>query len=280
LRSIEQDAEQLAEATDFSFLVHQERKVLSIGYDAESQQIHNSSYDLFASEARLAAFLAIARGDLPLQSWFRLEREQAYAAGHFLPFSWTGTAFEYLMPGLWMRSYRGTLSAQTESACVQVQRAYGRSLGIPWGISESGSALINDSGDYSYHAYGLPSIALSPEATAGPVISPYSTFLALGSDRREALRNLIRMRAAGWVGAYGFYEAADYTASRRTPALVREWMAHHQGMSLLAIANLLNDHVVQRWFHANSIVQANELLLNEMPPTKSMLMARRKQLAL
>ena len=280
LRTIEQDAERLAEATDFSFLVHQERKVLSIGYDAEAQQIHNSSYDLFASEARLAAFLAVARGDLPLQSWFRLEREQAYAAGQFLPFSWTGTAFEYLMPGLWMRSYRGTLAAQTESGCVQVQRAFGRDLGIPWGISESGYALINDSGDYSYHAFGLPLIALSPEAKAGPVISPYSTFLALGSDRREALRNLIRMQAAGWVGAYGFYEAADYIASRRTPALVREWMAHHQGMSLLAIANLLNDHVVQRWFHANSIVQANELLLNEVPPSKSILMAKRKQMAL
>ncbi len=280
LRKIEHDAEHLAEATDFSFLVHQERMVLSIGYDAGAQQIHSSTYDLFASEARLAAFLSIARGDLPQQSWFRLEREQAYAAGQFLPYSWTGTAFEYLMPGLWMRSYRGTLAAQTESACVQVQRAFGRSLGIPWGISESGSALINDSGDYSYHAYGLPSIALSPEATAGPVISPYSTFLSLGSDSREALSNLLRMKSAGWVGAYGFYEAADYTASLRKPVLVREWMAHHQGMSLLAIANLLDDHVVQRWFHANAIVQANELLLNEVPASKAALMARRRQLAL
>ena len=125
------------QSSHFLFIKN-ERSSQSVTMPA-SHQIHNSSYDLFASEARLAVFLAIAHGDLPLQSWFRLEREQAYAAGQFLPFSWTGTAFEYLMPGLWMCSYRGTLVARTESACVHVQRAFGRSLGIPWGISESGA---------------------------------------------------------------------------------------------------------------------------------------------
>jgi cyclic beta-1,2-glucan synthetase len=280
LHAIQKDAENLAEATEFSFLIHGERQILSIGYDLAAQRVHDSSYDLFASEARLATFLAIARGDLPLQSWFKLDREQAYAASCFLPFSWTGTAFEYLMPGLWMRSYRDTLVAVTESACVQVQRAFGRSLGVPWGISESGSARKDDAGHYLYHAYGLPQIALSPDATAGPVISPYSTFLALGADPRQALLNLHRMKSAGWIGAYGFYEAADYTASLCAPVLVREWMAHHQGMSLLAIANLFFDHVVQRWFHANSIIQANELLLHEMPVSNFQLRARRKELAL
>jgi hypothetical protein len=279
LDAIQKTAERLAEAAEFSFLVNREREVLSIGYDAEKHQISGSCYDLFASEARLATFLAVARGDLPQQSWFKLDREHAYAYRRFLPYSWTGTMFEYLMPGLWMRSYRGTLIAQTESACVHVQRAFASHLGIPWGISESGEARKDDSGNYSYKAYGVPSVALSPDATAGPVISPYSTFLALGVDPAEALRNLRRMAGAKWVGAYGFYEAADYSSSSRALVLVREWMAHHQGMSLLAVTNLLCHNAAQHWFHANPIVQATELLLYETPASNAVLKARRKELA-
>ncbi len=278
LHAIEQNGERLAEETDFSLFVYPGRQVLSIGYDTGKQRVSDYCYDLFASEARMAAFLAIARGDLPQQSWSKLEREHTYACGRFLPFSWTGTMFEYLMPGLWMHSHRGTLIACTESACVDVQRAFTRSLGIPWGISESGNARKNDGGNYCYHAYGLPHIALSPDATAGPVISPYSTFLALGADPYEALGNLRRMQSEGWVGAYGFYEAADYTRSLRAPMLVREWMAHHQGMSLLAITNLLSNNIVQHWFHSNPVIQATELLLHEKPASKAALKARLKEL--
>jgi hypothetical protein len=279
LRTIEQTAKRVADQTDFSFFVFPDRNILSIGYDVGSHQINGSSYDLFASEARLATFLAVARRDLPQESWFKLDREHAYAYGRFLPYSWTGTMFEYLMPGLWMHDYRGTLIARTESACVHVQQAFAGKLGIPWGISESGRARKDDSGNYSYYAYGLPCIALSPEASAGPVISPYSTFLALGIDPQEALNNLRRMVSAGWVGAYGFFEAADFTESLRAPVLVREWMAHHQGMSLLAITNLLRQNVFQRWFHANPLIQANELLLHEMPTSTAVLRARHKELA-
>ena len=278
LLAIECDAEQFAEATEFSLFTRSDREVLSIGYDMEAHTIHGSTYDLFASEARLATFLAIVHGELPYQAWFKLEREHAYAAGYFVPFSWTGTMFEYLLPGLWMRSYRDTFSGRVELDCVHIQREFTDSMGIPWGISESGSARRNDSGDYSYYAYGIPKIALSPNATPGPVISPYSTFLALGTDTRHAINNLRRMDVAGWVGAFGFYEAADYTDSQRDPTLVRQWMAHHQGMSLLAIGNLLADHVVQRWFHANPTIQANELLLHELPISRAVLKARRKQL--
>lgn len=188
--------------------------------------------------------------------------------------------FEYLMPGLWMHSYHGTLIARTESACVHVQRAFAGTLGIPWGISESGMARKDDSGNYSYYAYGLPCVALSPDASAGPVISPYSTFLALGIDPPAAISNLRRMAAAGWVGAYGFYEAADFSGSLRAPVLVREWMAHHQGMSLLAITNLLRQNAIQKWFHANPLIQAAELLLHEIPPSTAILRARRRELAL
>jgi hypothetical protein len=182
--------------------------------------------------------------------------------------------FEYLMPSLWMRSYSNTLISRTQNAIVGVQRGFARSLGIPWGISESGSARKDDAGHYSYHAYGVPQVALWFEATAGPVISPYSTFLALGVDCVEALRNLRKMESMGWVGAYGFYESADYMASLKRPELTREWMAHHQGMGLLAVVNLLHDNVMQRWFHSNPLVQSAELLLHELPTSKGVIRRR------
>jgi hypothetical protein len=175
-----------------------------------------------------------------------------------------------------MRSYPETLISRTLAACVKVQREFARSLKIPWGISESGAAREDHLGHYHYQAYGVPQIALWIEATAGPVVSPYSSFLALAVDSQAALSNLRRMASMGWIGAFGFYEAADYSAASRRPVLVREWMAHHQGMSLLAILNLLHNNVVQRWFHTNPEVQATELLLHEMPISKAVLRARLK----
>jgi hypothetical protein len=244
-----------------------------------NHRLDEACYDMLASEARIATFLAVARGDLPQVGWFQLGRDFAHAYGRFLLLSWTGTMFEYLMPSLWMRSYPDTLISRTQTACVYVHRAFARSLNIPWGISESGAASRDDMGNYSYHAYGVPQIALWAEATAGPVISPYSSFLALGVDSVEALRNLRRMASAGWVGAFGFYEAGDFTDSTSKPERVREWMAHHQGMSLLAIVNLLQGNVVQRWFHANPLIQATELMLHEMPVSQGALRARMKEFA-
>jgi hypothetical protein len=279
LQAIAQDAERLAEETEFKFLVNPSRQILSIGYNVHARQLHEACYDLMASEARIATFMAIARGDLPNQAWTRLAREHTLAYGRFLLLSWTGTMFEYLMPALWMRSYPDTLMARTLSACVHVQRAFARTIGIPWGISESGDARKDDAGHYHYKAYGIPRIALWFEATAGPVVSPYSTFLALGVNHSEALRNLRRMSSLGWVGAFGFYESADFTESSRKPELTREWMAHHLGMSLLAITNLIHDQVVQNWFHANGVVKATELLLHEMPVSRSVMRARLNEFA-
>jgi cyclic beta-1,2-glucan synthetase len=279
LHAIADDAGTFAEQTDFSFLVDPGRQILSIGFDAGTRQILASCYDLLASEARIATFLAIARNDLPQQSWFKLSRDHTFAFGRFILLSWTGTMFEYLMPSLWIRSYPATLIAQTQSAAVAAQRAYAQSLNIPWGISESGNATKNDSGHYLYYAYGVPQVALSPDANAGPVISPYSTFLALGVDLPAALENLRRMVKHGWLGPYGFFEAADYTESQRKPVLLRQWMAHHQGMSLLAITNVLCDNVVQHWFHSNPIVQAAERLLHEAGVSKGVLKSRLYELA-
>ena len=271
LRIIGQESEQVAQEMDFAFLVNPDRQILAIGYDTGARRIHENCYDLMASEARVATFLAIARGDLPQPSWFKLARDHTYAYGRFILLSWTGTMFEYLMPALWMRSYPNTLMAQTQDACVHMQRAFTVPLNTPWGISESGYSQRDCTGHYLYHAFGVPRMAISDEAKAGPVISPYSSFLALSVDPTEALRNLRRMAAAGWAGAYGFYEAADYTHSSNKPVLIREWMAHHQGMSMLAIVNLLRDGVLQRWFHENPLVQSTERLLHEVPVSKATL---------
>jgi hypothetical protein len=277
LRTIAHRAENFAQETEFSFLVDPGRRMLSVGYDVAAQQLHPACYDMLASEARVATFLSVARGDLPQQSWLNLGRSHTRAFSRFLLLSWTGTMFEYLMPAIWMRSYPDTLIAHTLTACVQVQRAFARSLNIPWGISESGFSRKDDAGHYQYQAFGIPQAALKFDATAGPVVSPYSSFLALGVDSLEALRNLHWMADAGWVGAYGFYEAADYACSPGSVVIVREWMAHHQGMSLLAILNLLHGNIVQRWFHANPLVRSTQLLLNELPARKAVLRAKVKE---
>ena len=268
---------ELATAMDFGFLVQRDREMLSIGYDVPARELHSACYDMLASEARVAAFVSVAKGDLEQTSWFKLGRTHTLAYGRAVLLSWTGTMFEYLMPSLWMRSYPDTLMARTLSGVVAVQRAYGKQLGIPWGISESGYADVDDAGHYHYKAFGIPQIALKWDATAGPVVSPYASFLALGIDREASLRNIRAMSKFGWGGAYGLYESIDYVQGRERPRLVREWMAHHQGMSLMALLNLLHSDACKRWFHANPHLQATELLLHEKPIREAALRQEVKQ---
>jgi len=270
LRQLSAQAGGLADAMDFSFLLDPHRKLMSVGFDAQSQQLQNSCYDLLATESRAAVFLAIAKEDIPQDCWFRLGRGHTLDHGRPVLLSWTGTMFEYLMPSLWMRSYPNTLLDRARVAAVRSQQAYGARRGVPWGISESAYFKLDGLGNYQYQAFGLPQLSLMRRESNPLVISPYSTFLALSVDRRGSLRNLHRMEALGWFGARGFYESADYTAIGgrfRSPRcqIVRCWMAHHQGMSLLSVANLLCDNVMQRWFHSDRRVQATELLLQEKP---------------
>ncbi len=263
-------AEAHANAMDFSFLLVKSRQLLSIGYDGPTGDLHSACYDLLASEARIASFLAVAKGDIPQQSWFRLDRSHVLVNGRASLLSWTGTMFEYLMPALWMRNYPDTLIARTIESVVHIQREHARN--VPWGISESGFAKMDPQGRYGYQAWGIPALALKYGAEDGPVISPYSTFLTLPFARKAAIANLRRMDGMGWTGEFGYYEAADYTEGN-APQLVRSWMAHHQGMSLLALTNLLRGNVFQRWFHANPRVRAAELLLHERPLAKETLKA-------
>jgi cyclic beta-1,2-glucan synthetase len=269
LRTIATAAGELANEMDFGFLLNR-RKLLSVGFDLNSHQVHSACYDLLATESRTAVFAAIAKEDIHQDSWFLLGRAHTLDHGRPVLLSWTGTMFEYLLPLLWMRTYPNTLLERSARAVVSSQQRYTASRRIPWGISESAYSRTDDAGNYQYYAFGLPHLALSKREVSALVISPYSTFLALHVCASDALKNLHRMSRNKWLGAYGFYEAADFTPSRRHSRthryeLVRCWMAHHQGMSLLSIANLLHDGVVQRWFHSDPRVQATELLLHEKP---------------
>ena len=270
LRGIAVSAGKLAAEMDFRFLLNRRRKLLSIGYDAGLKQLHDACYDLLASEARMGVFVGIAKDDLQQECWFQLGRVHTTSEGTQVLVSWTGTMFEYLMPSLWMRSFPETIVDRSRQAAVRAQQAYTAAQRIPWGISESAYAARNDAGHYHYHAFGVPSLALHREKAERLVISPYSTFLALSVDPTGALRNLREMARKGWCGAYGFYEAADFTSNERTwrgrrHEIVRCSMAHHQGMSLLSIANFLLNDIVQDWFHCHPRVQATELLLHEKP---------------
>jgi cyclic beta-1,2-glucan synthetase len=269
LRQMGALAGSLANEADFAFLLNSQRNLLSIGFDTRTQQLQPACYDLLASEARIAVFVSIAKEDIEQECWFRMGRAQTLDGGRPVLLSWSGTMFEYLMPGLWMRSYPNTLLDRTRVGAVKSQQAYALTRAVPWGISESAYFKLDEAGNYQYQAFGLPQLSMMRRDSNPLVISPYSTFLSLEVDRPAALRNLHRMYALKWFGPYGFYEAADYSGSHRirpsSCELVRCWMAHHQGMSLLSLANVLCDDVVQRWFHSDRRVQATELVLHEKP---------------
>jgi len=270
LRQVSQRAHDFAHAMDFKFLVDKQRLLMSVGFDAQSEELQPYFYDLLATEPRTAVFVAIAKDDISQDCWFRLDRPFTSDRGRPVLLSWTGTMFEYLMPTIWMRSYPNTLLDRAAIAAVRTQQEYATEKGILWGISESACAKRNEAGDYHYEAFGVPTLALQKSETDRLIVSPYSTFLALNVDREGALANLRRMERLGWFGSYGFYEAVDYTVPRKRffgprYELVRSWMVHHQGMSFLSLANCLCENVVQRWFHRDRRVQATELLLQEKP---------------
>jgi cyclic beta-1,2-glucan synthetase len=267
LRSIAELCDGLVREMDFRFLFQPRKKALSVGYDVTEGRLDPASYNLLASEARMATFVAIAKGDISQESWFRLGRAHTLFRGERLLLSWTGTMFEYLMPSLWMRHYPDTIMDHSMKAVVRAQREYGRRKGVPWGVSES-ACLSRGTGDYGYEAFGVPQLAMKRTDSQALVISPYSTFLAAGVDASLAAENLRCMQGFGWFGRYGFYEAIDY--SRAGGEAVRMWMAHHQGMSLLAIVNLLFNNPLRQYFHAEPQVLATELLLQERVPASAL----------
>ena len=243
---------------------------MSIGYRSADAGLDPNFYDMLASEARLASFIAIAKGDIPAKHWFHLGRTLTPLPGGSALISWSGSMFEYLMPSLVMRAPAGSLLAETNELIVRRQEAYGGERGVPWGISESAYSARDIERTYQYSSFGVPDLGYKRGLGDNLVIAPYATSLAAMIDPAAAARNLARLAEAGGRGTYGWYEALDYTPSRLPEgahvAVVRCYMAHHQAMGLIAIANALHDGAMRSRFHAEPIVQAAELLLQERMP--------------
>ncbi len=258
------------DAMEFGFLFNPARQLLSIGYLVAKASLDPNCYDLLASEARLASFVAIAKGDLPVRHWFRLGRTETPVGSGSALVSWSGSMFEYLMPSLVMRAPAGSLLEQSNRFVVRRQIEYGAELGLPWGVSESAYNGRNLELTYQYTSFGVPGLGLKRGLSHDAVIAPYATALAAMIDSQAAVRNFSRLAAAGASGRYGWYEALDYTPARLPEgdkvAIVRSYMAHHQGMTLIAIADTLQDSAMRARFHAEPIIQATELLLQERVP--------------
>ncbi|HEX9938911.1 MAG TPA: glucoamylase family protein, partial [Longimicrobium sp.] len=270
LEAVGNRAYRYAMEMDFRFLFDAQRKLFSIGYQAAAHTLDPSTYDLLASEARLASFVAIARGDVPPEHWFHLGRTLTHAAGHTALVSWSGSMFEYLMPALVMRSLPHTLLDQSCAGAVGRQLAHGAEHEVPWGVSESAYNLRDRHLTYQYRAFGVPDLALKRGLGRDLVVAPYASALAALVEPRRALANLGALEKMGALGPYGFRDALDYT--RPEPgarfAVVNNYMAHHVGMTLVALANVLGRDAWQRRFHADPLVRAAELLLHERIPRR------------
>ena len=270
LSALEKAFRTMAMAMEFGFLFDEERQLLSIGFQNSESALDPNCYDLLASEARLASFFAIAKGDIPARHWFRLGRAATPIANGSALISWSGSMFEYLMPPLVMRAPAGSLLEQTDRLVVRRQIDYGARNGLPWGISESAYNARDLEFTYQYSNFGVPGLGLKRGLGANSVVAPYATGLATMVDPSAAVANLERLATMGARGRYGFYEAVDFTPTRvpegESFALVRSFMAHHQGMTIVAIANALFEGAMRERFHSEPIIQATELLLQERVP--------------
>lgn len=269
-------SERLASEMDFRFLYNPQRHLFAVGFNASNGRLDSSHYDLLASEACLASFLTIARGEIPRKHWFHLGRLSTQVAGHSGLISWGGSMFEFLMPRLLLPIAPETLLDSSHRAAVARQIEYGAEKGVPWGISESGFYYLDAGRDYQYQSFGVPGLGLKQDLAADLVIAPYASMLAAMIDPHAAVRNFAKLRLAGAEGPFGFYEALDYTPSRiaknQPCQIVKSYMAHHQGMGLLALANLLTENAMPRRLRARAAVRSVELLLEERIPFDAPLM--------
>ena len=277
LLAIAHTTDNLFTAMDFRFLYDEPRKLFSIGFRPGDGTLDTSCYDLLASEARLTSFIAIAKGEVPSSHWFRLGRALTPVGRGAALISWSGSMFEYLMPALVMRSPEESMLSQTYEQVVFRQVEYGAERGVPWGISESAFNVRDIDFTYQYSSFGVPGLGLKRGLSEDLVIAPYATALAAMIKPALAVQNLARLTQAGGRGVYGFYESLDYTKTRvpegKDVAVIHAYMAHHQGMSLVAFADVLTNGLMKTRFHAEPIVQATELLLQERTP-RDVLVAR------
>ncbi|WP_329605503.1 GH36-type glycosyl hydrolase domain-containing protein [Undibacterium umbellatum] len=282
---IEQLVQQTSEFArmEYEFLYDASTHLLTIGYNVNERRRDSACYDLLASEARLATFVAIAQGQIPQESWFALGRQLTIAGGEPMLLSWSGSMFEYLMPLLVMPNFQNTLLEQTYRSVVQRQIEYGQQRGVAWGISESGYNTFDAHLNYQYRAFGVPGLGFKRGLGDDLVIAPYASMMALMIAPEQACSNLEQLSAQGFEGLYGFFEAIDYTPSRlprgQTHALIRSFMVHHQGMGFLSLAYLLLDQPLQKRFESDPLFQATMSLLHERVPKASAVYSNTTELA-
>jgi len=273
LDSLGERARALAFNMDFGFLLNKERRLLSIGYRGEEGKLDESCYDLLASEARLTSLFAIAKGDIASEHWFRLGRPVTTITGRATLVSWSGSMFEYLMPPVVMHERQGGILNQSDNLSIERQIAYGKSLGIPWGVSESAYHARDQELNYQYHNFGVPGLGLKRDLGNNVVIAPYASLLASQFKPREAVANLAKLDAIGALGVYGYYDAVDFTESRlpegKDYVVVHNYMAHHQGMSITSIGNAVLNGRLRDRFHSDPVIESAELLLQEKAPREA-----------
>jgi cyclic beta-1,2-glucan synthetase len=270
IAALNADVRELALLTEFGFLLDPQRLLFSIGYRVAESMRDESCYDMLASEARLASFFAIAKGDLRTRHWFRLGRTITAVKGGAALVSWSGSMFEYLMPSLVMRAPNAGLLGQTMELVVRRQIDYAKGFGIPWGISESAFNARDIEFTYQYSNFGVPGLGLKRGLADNLVIAPYATGLAAMVSPNQAARNYEKLAQAGAAGSYGFYESLDYTPGRlrqgETVAVVKSYFAHHQGMTIVSLLNAVKEGVMRDRFHQEPMIKASELLLQERAP--------------
>ena len=270
IERLERQIERLIDDTDLAFLYDRRRRLFAIGFNVSDGRLDSSHYDSLASEARLASFIAIALGQVPQEHWFHLGRIHAPSAAGRVLLSWSASMFEYLMPLLFMRHDPGTLLHETCDAVVDEQINYAAAHDVPWGISESAYNTRDLEGNYQYKAFGIPGLGLKRGLGDDLVVAPYASLLAVSLRPDAIVDNLDALDEAGLWTRFGYYDAIDYTGARlpagATSAVVATVMAHHQGMSLVALNNCLNAQIMPRRLHRDPRVQAVELLLHERVP--------------
>ncbi len=290
LQTLAERADQEVRAMDFKLLYDAERKLFHIGYNATIDRLDPNHYDLLASEARLASYLAIVKRDVPQTHWYALGRPMTKLAQGASLLSWGGTMFEFLMPTLLMKSQAGTLLETTGTAAVDAQITQGKQRKQPWGVSESSFAHVDANDTYQYRSFGVHGLGLKRGLQNDQVVAPYASLMAVGIRPQAVMDNVSALEAMGMLGTYGFYEAVDFSddhalarpatfasardgqghaASSQPYTIVRSYMAHHQGMLLVALGNVLNSRNMIQRFHADAMIETGEALLNERLPSNT-----------
>ena len=271
----------IIENTDFTVLYDSKKRLFSIGFDIEKNMLTNSYYDLLASEARQASLVAIAKKDVPVKHWNSLSRTLTSLNKYKGLISWSGTAFEYLMPNINIKQYESSLLDESCRFLIMSQIEYAKKLGIPWGISEAAFNLKDFNNNYQYKSFGVPWLGLKRGLEDDMVVAPYSVFLSLNYVPKQAIENLKELEKENMCDKYGFYESIDYTISRlkygKKYEPVKTYMAHHQALSLLSINNFINNNILVKRFMDNPEIEAIDILLQERIPEKAIITKEKKE---